>query len=126
MSKGQHKPGGGIASRNVVKKPQRLGAPRQRAHPPGVAQLGERVGSHTTTPGRKSDTNYRGQPIFSGQAFNSGVKLGNEVATNVGAGGPGKGRMLHGQSGSQGCHGATNPGNPMPTKELWPGWSSKR
>ena len=33
------------------------------------------------------------------------TKLGNEVALNVGGGGPGAGRTLYGQSGVQGQHG---------------------
>jgi hypothetical protein len=40
--------------------------------------------------------------------------LGNQVAGNVGGGGPGKGRVLYGQSGLQGQHGAPAPGNPRP------------
>jgi hypothetical protein len=31
-------------------------------------------------------------------------RLGNDLALNVGRGGPGAGRFNHGQSGSQGCH----------------------
>jgi hypothetical protein len=44
-----------------------------------------------------------------GPAYNSGVKLGNEVALNVSGGGPGKGREIH-RSGSQAMHGAPNRG----------------
>jgi hypothetical protein len=42
------------------------------------------------------------------------VKFGNEVALNVGKGGPGTGRDPTMRSGSQGCHGNVNPGNPTP------------
>ena len=42
------------------------------------------------------------------------VRQGNEIALNVGRGGPGAGRTLYGQAGSQGTYGATNPGNPRP------------
>jgi hypothetical protein len=41
------------------------------------------------------------------------VKFGNEVALNVGKGGCGTGRDVH-TTGSQGVHGATNPGSPRP------------
>jgi hypothetical protein len=41
------------------------------------------------------------------------VKLGNEVALNVGPGGCGTGRTLYGQSSSQGQHGPVA-GNPKP------------
>lgn len=59
-----------------------------------------------------------GQYIKTGMAepklkpFDSGVKLGNEVAKNVGADGRG-GRTVH-ASGSQGTHGPANPGLPRP------------
>jgi hypothetical protein len=42
------------------------------------------------------------------------VPFGNQVALNVKGGGPGTGRTLHGQSGTQGTHGPTNPGSPRP------------
>lgn len=91
--------GGGHGSRQVVKKPQRLGSARERVHPPGVSQLGEHVGSHTTTgSGSRSDTNYRGQPLFKGQGGPQS-KLGNEIAatTVCGVGGS---RTIH-KTGSQ-------------------------
>jgi hypothetical protein len=43
------------------------------------------------------------------------VKLGNEVALNVGPGGCGTGRDVH-HCGSQGTHGPTNPGSPRPNR----------
>jgi hypothetical protein len=36
---------------------------------------------------------------------------------NVGKGGCGTGRTLYGQAGSQGTHGATNPGEPRPNAQ---------
>jgi hypothetical protein len=86
--------GGGYGSRNVVDKPVRTGAGAKAAHLGGVSQLGNKVGDHLTN---KSSTNYRGDPLYAGPGYNP-VKYGNELATNVGAGGPGKGRTLYGQS----------------------------
>jgi hypothetical protein len=55
-----------------------------------------------------------------------GVPLGNEVALNVKGGGPGKGYVQHGQSGSQGCHGKPDTGEPMPRKsEVFPGFGKR-
>jgi hypothetical protein len=55
---------------------------------------------------------YRGEPLHSGRSFQP-VKFGNELATNVGKGGPGTGRTLYGQSGLQGQHGPVA-GSPRP------------
>jgi hypothetical protein len=102
--------GGGHGSRNVTERPVRTGAGAKAAHLGGVSQLGNKIGDHLTD---KSSTGYRGEPLYAGRGCNP-TKYGNEIAKNVGAGGPGKGRTLYGQSGSQGTHGATNPGNPRP------------
>jgi hypothetical protein len=84
-----------------------------------VAQLGQMQGDHATN---KGSTGYRGASLI-GPKQPISVKLGNEVALNVGGGGPGKGYKQYGQSGSQGCHGAPAKGDPMPkAKALWPGW----
>jgi len=116
-----HRPGGGIASRQHVEKPIRQGAPRERIRHAGVAQIGQRQGNHITNQGA---TTYGGiNPFGAGQGYPS--ELGNKVALNVGAGGPGKGRTLHGQAGSQGCHGEVARGNPPPSGELFPGWYNK-
>ena len=106
-----HRPGGGYASRQVVSKPVRTGQPARQYHQGGVSQFGESVGNHITN---KGTSNYRGDPVrgsFRPPGSPGSVPLGNEIATNVGAGGPGKGRTLYGQSGFQAMHGAPNPGN---------------
>jgi hypothetical protein len=100
--------GGGYGSRNVVDKPVRTGAGAKAAHVGGVSQLGNKVGDHITN---KSGTGYRGDPLFAGPGYNP-VKYGNELATNVGRGGPGKGREVM-ACGSQGQHGQVA-GTPRP------------
>jgi hypothetical protein len=106
-NRGGHRPAGGIASRQHVEKPVRTGSGSKGISEGWVGQRGQKQGSHTTD-GR--ETSYRGEPKFTGKNFQP-VKFGNEVSLNVGAGGPGKGRETM-PCGSQGTHGATNPGSP--------------
>ena len=106
-----HQPGGGPRSKNVVEPRVRTGTGSRGTHPGGVAQLGQHTGDHTTN--RPGSSGYRGEPLHNDRSFQP-VKFGNEVALNVGKGGCGTGRTLYGQAGSQGTHGATNPGNPRP------------
>jgi hypothetical protein len=75
-----------------------------------LAQLGQAAGNHIT---KRGATSYGGVSMRGGAGYNP-VKYGNEVALN--------GRTLYGQSGSQGCHGSVNRGEPMPkAKPLWEG-----
>jgi hypothetical protein len=103
-------PAGGVGSRVVTERPVRTGAGSRSARPAGVAQIGTSIGDHITN---KSDTGYRGERLHNDRSFQP-VPFGNEVALNVKGGGPGAGRTLYGQAGSQGTHGSTNPGNPRP------------
>jgi hypothetical protein len=102
--------GGGYGSRPHVEKSVRTGSGSHGTNVGAVGQLGQKVGDHVT---RQGSTGYRGEPFHSGRSFNP-TKFGNEVALNVGKGGCGTGRTLYGQAGSQGTHGATNPGSPRP------------
>jgi len=102
--------GGGFGSRPHVEKPVRTGTGSRGTHPGGVAQLGQHVGDHTTN--RPGSSGYRGEPLHNDRNFQP-VKFGNELATNVGKGGPGAGRTLYGQSGQQGQHGPVA-GSPRP------------
>ena len=92
----------------------RTGTGSKGTRPGGAEGIGKSYGSHITN---KSDTGYRGPQFYTGKQFQSGVKFGNEVALNVGKGGCGTGRTLYGQAGSQGTHGATNPGQPRPNRQ---------
>jgi hypothetical protein len=115
-NKGGHRPGGGYGSNKVVSKPVMTGKPARQYHQSGVSQFGESVGNHITNRGGSSG--YRGDPVrgsFRPPGTPGSVPLGNAIATNVGSGGPGKGRTLYGQSGMQGTHGSPAPGN-APTK----------
>jgi hypothetical protein len=66
-------------------------------------------GTHTTN--RRTESDYRGERLHNPAKDFQPVPFGNEVALNVKGGGPGAGRTLHGQSGTQGCHGKPASGN---------------
>jgi len=104
--------GGGYGSKNVVYPNVRTGSGARAVGPGGVGQLGNIQGSHVT---RGQDSDYRGDPLFTGRGLNP-TPYGNEVALNVKGGGPGAGRTLYGQAGSQGVHGGVNPGDPRPNR----------
>jgi len=106
--------GGGYGSRPHTEQSVRVGTGSRNARPAGVAQLGQMQGDHTTN--RPGSSGYRGEKLHgpASRNFQPGGPFGNEVALNVGKGGCGTGRTLYGQAGSQGTHGATNPGNPRP------------
>ena len=110
---GGHHPGGGIASRQRVEKPVKVGAAARVMRPQGVSQIGSSIGNRVTNSGRTLSGAV--EPVR-GKALPAGlsVPLGNQVALNVGKGGPGAGRVLYGKSGSQSQHGPANPGLPRP------------
>lgn len=105
------RPGGGIASRVNVQPSVRTGTGSRGTHPGGVAQLGQHVGDKATH-GNSKGTGYRGEPLHNNRSFQP-VKVGNEVALNVGKGGCGTGRTVY-KTGSQGTQGSVNPGAPRP------------
>ena len=73
-------------------------------------------GSHTT---EKGDMPLKSEPLYKGPLPGVGaVPLGNQLTNNVGAGGPGAGRTLYGQSGSQKMHGSPAPGYSPPRKDI--------
>jgi hypothetical protein len=102
--------GGGYGSKNVVQRPVRTGSGPRSARPAGVAQIGTAVGDHVTALGGSSSP-YRGEKLHNDRSFQP-AKFGNELATNVGKGGPGAGRQVM-SCGSQGQHGDVA-GSPRP------------
>jgi hypothetical protein len=93
--------GGGYGSRPHVEKSVRTGTGSRGTRPAGVAMFGQIQGSHVTS-NRESD--YRGERLHNDRSFQP-VKFGNELALNVGKGGPGKGREVL-PCGGQGTHGS--------------------
>jgi hypothetical protein len=106
--------GGGYGSKQHVETKVRTGTGSHGTRPAGVNMLGAMQGNKVTS--QRGTTSYTGEPLHGGRSFNP-VPFGNSVALNVGEGGPGKGRTLHGQSGSQGCHGSPASGNPPPNAQ---------
>jgi hypothetical protein len=103
-----NKVAGGIGSRVVNPQGVRNGAPARGLNPGGVAQFGSAIGNHITDGGR---VNYRGDEVRNGLTPAGGaVPLGNQIATNVGKGGPGAGREVF-KCGSQGQSGPTRSPN---------------
>jgi hypothetical protein len=99
--------GGGPNSRQVVHPGVRTGQPAVGRGIGRVAQIGNKVGDHTTENGK--GTGYRGDPMFMKAPAGGAQVLGNAKALDVGKGGPGTGRTVM-ATGSQGQHGAANPG----------------
>jgi hypothetical protein len=95
--------GGGSSMNKNVSPSVRTGSPNKATSPGAANQLGV----STAFPKEKVDF---------GRAYDGG-KLGNEVALNVGKGGPGTGRTVM-RSGSQGTHGSANPGHSPQPKDI--------
>jgi len=84
------KSGGGIQSNKLVNVGVKSGPPRTNiVSPASASQLGQSVA-------------FKRDPLPIGTGAQ--VPLGNQLATNVGKGGPGAGRDVH-RCGSQGTHG---------------------
>jgi hypothetical protein len=100
----QHSGGG----RTPVQVGQRLGpTSATKVDPRNVAAIGAKRGDHSEY---GTARNHQQVPPREMGKMPQPV-LGNAKALDVGRGGPGAGRILHGQSGSQGQHGPTNPGS---------------
>jgi hypothetical protein len=110
-----HRPGGGIASNKHVQTSVRTGAGSFNARPAGAAQIGLMVGDHATHTGKS--TGYTGEKLHGPASRNFPTRLGNEVALNVGKGGPGTGRDVH-ASGSQGQHGSPAGNAPARSRDI--------
>jgi hypothetical protein len=96
--------GGGINSRVVKQVDIKSGSPNLTAYSPrGVSQIGASQGSTLDRSGSFTTKNSA-LPLSEGQKRDF-VPLGNSLTNNIGAGGPGTGRTLYGQSGTQSVHG---------------------
>jgi hypothetical protein len=107
----------GSSSRNNKEVRVRTGVGGRVVNERAVSQIGQTLGNHVTESGKM------GNPIEKTYGANTQtVKFGNEVALNVGGGGPGAGRRLVGKSGTNCTTGPVAPGVPgLPsTKGQWP------
>jgi hypothetical protein len=93
---GKARSGGGITSNKNVRPAMRNPTQSKAVSPAGASQLGSAMGA-------LEGHGNAAERLFQGHAPQS--KFGNEVAKNVGAGGPGTGRTVH-RAGGQGQHGA--------------------
>jgi hypothetical protein len=100
--------GGGAKSKLVTTA--HGSAMTRKVSPDAVSNIGLSKGNHVTGGGGR-ETNRPAVPLYA--PAQAPCCLGNEVAKNVGRGGPGVGRTIY-QSGSQMQHGPANPGGPMP------------
>jgi hypothetical protein len=87
--------GGGIQGNKNVNVGVKTGAPSKGSSPAAAGQIG-------------ASTAFKRDQVDAQRGYD-GAKLGNELATNVGKGGPGTGRTVM-PCGSQGTHGAPAPG----------------
>jgi hypothetical protein len=95
-----HRPGGGIASRNVTHRNAPKAEPRPRAiNPSAVNQLGNMLGDKVTHV--KGSTGYRGESLVRGKGYSGPI----EPTDNVAACGVGGGRDVH-KTGSQQQYGS--------------------
>jgi hypothetical protein len=97
----------GIQSKNVRQTPIKTGSGSTGIRPSYTNAPGSHFGDHTTD---GKSTGYRGPKREDGKSFQP-VRFGNEVALNVGKGGPGTGRTTY-ATGTQDQHGQPAPGNP--------------
>ena len=110
-AKGPARSGRGITSNKLVRPAVRGGPPNTRAvSPAAVSKIGLAVGTHVMGNGGR-EVKRPNQPLVTGTPPQ--VPMGNQIALNVGKGGPGSGRVVH-RSGSQSTHGPVNPGGPQP------------
>ena len=106
--------GGGIQSNKLVRPGVRTGPPStNKISPRGVSQYGYSAGSKLARAGSFTTENSS-LPVNAGAMPQ--VRLGNDVARNVGAGGPGTGRTVY-RSGYQAMHGQPV-GSPVQGREI--------
>jgi hypothetical protein len=111
--------------KNLVHPGQRHGSGSKAINHAGASQIGAAQGNHFTNGGAdgRMESRYGGVDVYSeGPGYNK-AKYGNEVAKNVGAGGPGTGRNVM-SCGSQGTHGGVAGNKLNPQDPLAP-WSRK-
>jgi len=108
--------GGGLTS-NKVKNVRQATREMPRVRGVNVVaanQAGEMQGNHSTDRG---DFPFKREPLYAGPSFQP-VPLGNTLTNNVGKGGPGAGRTLYGQAGTQCMTGKPAQGVPNTSPDI--------
>jgi hypothetical protein len=99
--------GGGLRARVVKRVPVKAGAPNlNKVSEAGAAQLGAHLGDHVTD--RSRMLSNPAARLVTGKAPD--VAQGNDLARNVGRGGPGTGRTIY----RAGTQAKTPPAVPLP------------
>jgi hypothetical protein len=100
---------GGQGSNKHVRVTPAVGSSQTRKTNPATAgDFGKSIGNHVMNAGNHGTIQRKDPPLHVPAQAPS--RLGNDLALNVGRGGPGAGRFNHGPSGSQGMHqGGSNP-----------------
>jgi hypothetical protein len=107
--------GGGILGNKNVSVGQRTGTGSRGSSPAAASALGQ-------------STAFRKEQIGSERGYSGGGKFGNEIALNAAGAkaGPGAGRTLYGQGGTQGTHGPVA-GTPRPeSRDFFSGFGPER
>jgi hypothetical protein len=117
----QARSGGGINSSVVKQVDIKPGSPNLTAYNPrGISQIGAAQGSTLDRSGSFTTKNSA-LPLSDGQRRDF-VPLGNALTNNIGAGGPGTGRTLYGQGGTQSQHGPVAGPAPMRGRDIFGGF----
>jgi hypothetical protein len=113
-----HKAAGGLHSKNVVRPGIREGAKASGINPHHPGQPGIMMGSHSTEHGGRLPSGKIVEKMQTVAPTAASVPLGNTLVTNVGGGGPGKGRTVY-ATGTQMTHGPVAAGaeRPLPSLE---------
>jgi hypothetical protein len=111
------KSGGGPTMNKNVRTPIRTGPPNTKViSPSAAANIGNSKGNHASDGAGGRSLQRPSDPLV--QGTRPQVPMGNEVAKNVGRGGPGAGRTIH-ATGSQGQHGpVAGSAQPQPRRIL--------
>jgi hypothetical protein len=109
----------GISSSKLVRPGVQTGSGAQGRTAGYAAQIGTALGNRAMT-----GPAPRAQAPMATPTLKTGCALGNEVALNVGKGGPGTGRTVYG-SGSQAQHGPAT-GQARPSVDPLAPWDGKR
>jgi hypothetical protein len=123
MANSNRKLGGGSGSRTVREVGVRNSTGPREMNVRAVSQIGQALGNKSTDSAGR--TVGKAAEVMRGRAMPA--VFGNEKALDVGAGGPGTGRKLYGQSGSQKQYGTSPTGLPRiaDTRGQWPDTNTK-
>jgi hypothetical protein len=121
QSSGRARSGGGPTMNKVRQVGVKAGSPNTlKVSVDAASSIGRSVGNHVSDGSGSRNVQRPNTPLYA--EVKAPVRYGNDLARNVGRGGPGAGRVVM-PCGSQGTHGPVNPGGPpiAPTPGGGPG-----